>query len=99
MTKITTRNVIRMWWSTNPYLVGYAETKQRAEEALERLMESTPFRGTVRQVVAEIAQVKRNIGSAFCHFELRTADGRAVSRDDLDDCINNAAYYSRDCRR
>lgn len=85
MTNISRRNVLRMWWSTDPALVGYPDSAAQRDRAFALLLSSTPFRGTPRQIVTEIERVRRNIGSAYCRFEFRTADGRSVSRDEIHD--------------
>lgn len=94
MTAITTRNILRMWHSTNPDLVGYAGSRAAAEYALARLLASAPFRGTPRQLVAEIARVRRESAGALCHFTVRTANGREVSIDEIYELIDQPRYRS-----
>ena len=94
MSNISTRNVLRMWWDTNPALVGYADTLQQAEAAERSLLDSTPFRGTPRQMVEEIERVRRVTGGAFVRFIIQTASGRSVSTQEVHDVVNEA-----ECRR
>jgi hypothetical protein len=95
MTRITTRNILRLWWDTAPALVGYPDYPGQQQEKLAELLASTPFCGTARQVLEEIARVRRNVGQgAYIRFEIRTANGAYVDINQVSDVVAAA-----DCRR
>ena len=80
-TRLTSRSVIDLRWSTAPRNVGY-ETAAEPSDIAEG---EVSFSGTVRQVRAEIERIRRNVGGAFLalHYTHR-ATGRVVSRDEFD---------------
>lgn len=88
MTNINTRSIILMWWSTDPKHFGGLPVQR--DQAVAELLESTPFRGTPRQVITEIERIRRNIGSAYCRFEFRTVKRHTVTKEALHDLFTEA---------
>lgn len=90
-TKINSRTRITLRWSTAPRHVGYAaahETNDLAEKAPD-------FVGTPRQIEAELARVRRNIGQGTFLGTIMTvkATGESVSNEDLREIIHG--YMSK----
>jgi hypothetical protein len=86
MTNINSRTRIALRWSTAPRHVGYAAAHETND-----LAEKTPdFVGTPRQVDAEIARVRRNVGQGTFLATLLTVKttGEVVSSDDLREIVH-----------
>jgi hypothetical protein len=86
--EITTRSRIALRWSTAPRHVGYAnsnETNDLHETA-------TSFTGTPRQIVAEMADIRRNVGQGTFLATHMTNNGRIVTMDEIQDVLDMIEY-------
>lgn len=85
---LTTRSRIALRWSTAPRHVGYAN----ANEAND-LHEATPsFTGTPRQIVAEMARIRRNVGQGTFLATYMTNNGRQVTMTGIQEVLDMAEY-------
>jgi len=89
---LSTRTMIELRWSTELHHVGYPEPHQIGKDLLKN--RRPDFTGTPRQVLAEAARVRRNIGDGtFCAFQFRThTTQEELDRRDLEGVINAAEY-------
>lgn len=99
MTIITTRSRIRVRYTTNPAALGYADTPDQRQAAIERHLRSEPdFVGTPRQVIEFLADLRRDTGDVFCRIDLSTAQGERVQIADLKFTVREAEM-AREARR
>jgi hypothetical protein len=91
MTNITARNVLRLYWSTSPALVGYPQSREQMLEARAGLLAGKPaFRGSARRVLDEMQRVRQSLGGTFVSFFIQAADGRDVDVGELREVVWNA---------
>jgi hypothetical protein len=86
--RFTRRNRFAVRWTTDPACVGYADTPDKAREAIVAYLQSRPdFIGTPRTVAGYMRDVKRRIGTAtFMRFDFTAcATGQPVHADVLRD--------------
>lgn len=85
---LTTRSRIALRWSTAPRHVGYAN----ANEAND-LHEAAPsFTGTPRQIIAEMADIRRNVGQGTFLATYMTNNGRQVTMTEIQEVLDMAEY-------
>ena len=92
--RFTRRNRFAVRWTTDPACVGYADTPDKAREAIVAYLQSRPdFIGTPRTVVAYVRDVRDRIGpSTFMRFDFTAcATGEAVDSGFLRDLATGAA--------
>ena len=86
--KITARSRIALRWSTAPRHVGYANANETND-----LHEAAPsFTGTPRQIVAEMADIRRNVGQGTFLATYMTNNGRQVDMSEIQEVLDAAEY-------
>lgn len=93
-TRIGLRSRIAVRWSTDPALVGYAQSKQAKQDAEERFRAGKPaYIGTAKQVLEYRRRMRASVGTAtyqrweFSHH----ATGKLLSIADLEQLVFDAA--------
>lgn len=85
---ITTRSRIALRWSTAPHHVGYAGANETND-----LHEAAPsFAGTPRQIVAEMANIRRNVGQGTLLATYMTNNGRQVTMTEIQEVLDMVEY-------
>lgn len=86
--KLTTRSRIALRWSTAPRHVGYAA----AHETNDIDQKTVDFAGTPRQIVEEMARIRRNVGQGTFLATYMTHCGRVVGMDEIREILDEAEY-------
>jgi len=76
---MNTRSRISLRWSTAPRHVGYAAP----HESKDLTAEPVDFVGTPRQLVSEMARIRRNIGAGTLFATHMTHKGQQVNWEDI----------------
>ena len=85
---LTTRSRIALRWSTAPRHVGYAHAHE-----VNDLADAMPrFVGTPRQIIAEMEDVRRNVGQGTFLATHMTNNGRIVTMDEVRAVLAEAEY-------
>ena len=87
MANLTTRTRIELRWSTDPQHVGYPAPHQIGKDLLQH--RTADFVGTPRQVVAEVARVRNNVGQGTClALQFRAVTSRQeITEDELNTIV------------
>jgi cytochrome oxidase Cu insertion factor (SCO1/SenC/PrrC family) len=91
---LTTRTKIELRYTSNPSLLGYANTPEKGKELVAAYLESTPeIIGTPRQIQEKIAELAKMFGQTFYRIDLRTRKTQEnITRHDIDMCVEDAKY-------
>jgi hypothetical protein len=83
MANLNSRTRIELRWSTDPKHVGYAEPHQIGKDLLQD--RTADFVGTPRQVLAEVARVRNNVGQGtYMAVQFRAVTSRQeITEDEL----------------
>lgn len=85
LSKLSSRSIIHVRWSTSPDCVGYANSPAERERAIADLMEERPsFTGTPCAALAYMRKTKSQLGGALSTWLFSRADGSPVDRADLE---------------